>query len=178
MSRMPIWPVGRAVRLIMARAAPAAAAASRAWHSIVTAASSSLSQRAAARITGCPQENATAFWNAYRRWRVSGGYDCAITRTASVYVRTCPGAPGRPPAGRSPIPGTGPAGPGRLCNSGRSRPPRRGRPWLATGKKPGAAADGLRGSTAPPAIRRTRQPVTSPALTMFRPCPTCPPGAG
>ena len=29
MSRMPIWPVSRAVRLIMARAAPAAAAASR-----------------------------------------------------------------------------------------------------------------------------------------------------
>jgi len=76
--------VSPAVRRIMSWAASAAAAASGAWHWIVTAASSNLSQRAAARITGCPRESATAFWNAHRRWLVSGGYSSAITRTASV----------------------------------------------------------------------------------------------
>jgi len=55
----PIWPVSPAVRLMIARAASPAAATSRAWHSIVTVASSSLSQRAAARIRRRPRESAS-----------------------------------------------------------------------------------------------------------------------
>jgi hypothetical protein len=74
------------------------------------------------------------------------------------------------PADRGPIPGTGPTGPGCLCGPGRSRPPRRGRPSLATGKKPDAAAQTARLAprTQPPSAAPDI-PVTSPALTMLRP---------
>jgi hypothetical protein len=43
------------------------------------------------RVLHCREEHD----HARRRWLVSGGYNAAITRAASVYVRTCPGAPGR-----------------------------------------------------------------------------------
>ena len=100
---------------------------SLAWHSIVTVASSSLSQRAAARIRGRPRESVIGFWNAHRRSLVDGGYNSAITRTVSFYLRSCPGVPGRWPSavGCGPLPGAGLAGPGSLRGPGRSWPSRR-----------------------------------------------------